>query len=208
MIKIRFDNLDEMRAAYDPQAVDRAAASAIRRLHSKAATKVSKAIRDTYAIKAGEVSKALKKRVLFRSGRPEGFLIYTGKRLSLRQFTGYSGAGEPPQRVRPKVSTRAGVRRGVRARVAKNRPSIIIPAAFWGRGRAGREDGAGAWQIFQRIDQSDPDSRIRKLTGPSIAHMARGNAPLDEINQMMRDEGNDVLANELDNQLRRRAGLR
>ena len=186
MIKIRFDNLDEMRAAYDPQAVDRAAASAIRRLHSKAATKVSKAIRDTYAIKAGEVSKALKKRVLFRSGRPEGFLIYTGKRLSLRQFTGYSGAGEPPQRVRPKVSTRAGVRRGVRARVAKNRPSIIIPAAFWGRGRAGREDGAG----------------------PSIAHMARGNAPLDEINQMMRDEGNDVLANELDNQLRRRAGLR
>ena len=208
MIKVQFQNLKELRETYDPQAVDRAAASAIRRLHSKAATKVSKAIRDTYAIKAGDVSRALKKRVIFRAGQPQGFLIYTGKRLSLRHFTGYSGAGAPPQRVRPKVSTRAGARRGVRVRVTKNRPTRIVPAAFWGRGRAGRDDGAGAWQIFQRIDQADPNSRIRKLTGPSIAHMARGNAPLDDINQMMRDEGNDVLANELDNQLRRRAGIR
>jgi hypothetical protein len=212
MIEVRFDNLEEIKRVYDPVAVQKATFSAVKQLHNKAATNVSKAIRSRYNIKAARVKLALKKRMRTQGGTPSGFLIYEDGRISLRHFAvGGSSAGRGNQPVRRSAR---GKRRGVRVRVVKNRPPHVVPGAFWGRGKAGKAIGAGEQQIFQRtgVTRSRPrykgDEKLRKLTGPSVAHMARGKAGLDEVNQLMSQQADKVLASNLDHFLAKKIGLR
>lgn len=205
-LEVSFDNLDLVKQAYDPLVVEKAALSTIRQLHSKAATQVSKKARDVYNIKAGDLSRALKKRVTTQEGIPSGYLIYTGARLSLRYFSVASGGGEPSATARPKVRSRAGQRRGARVRIKKTSKSSILKKAFWGKARAGIEDGGGQWQIFQRVGLSR--LKIKKLTGPSIAHVVRGDAALKAINDLVQSEADAKLANNLDHFMQKRTGLR
>jgi hypothetical protein len=205
-LSVSFDNLEDVRRAYDPAVVQKAAESTIRQLHSKAATAVNKQVRQVYNIKAGTISKSLTKRVVTREGIPAGYLIYLGGRLSLRHFSTVSGTGEPSSSARPKVKTRRGVRRGARVRVKKTSKSSILKKAFWGRARAGSSDGEGGWQIFQRIGLSR--LKVKKLTGPSIAHMVRGPEALRAINDLVQREADEKLANNLDHFMRTRAGIR
>lgn len=200
-LDVRFDNLEEVKQFYDPLLVEKAAHETVKQLHSKAATLVSKEARENYAIKARDIRLALKKRVTTQGGIPVGYLVYTGARVSLRRFSSYGGAGEPAQRARPKVKTRAGGRRGARVRVVKKRPSRIVKGAFWGRGA-----GGGEWQIFKRIGLSR--LKIKKLTGPSIAHMVRNDESIQAINDLVGREGNGMLIHNLDHFVQRKTGLR
>lgn len=204
MLSVRFDNLDEVKKAYDPIVVEKATYSAVRKLHSKAATRVSKQIRARYAIKAGQVAAALKKRIRRQSGLPVGFLVYTGRRISLRHFA--VGGPSPRKSNRPRVRTSRGLRYGAKVRITKGRPARVVPGAFWGAGRAGTAAGAGEEQIWQRVGAGR--TPLRKLTGPSIAHMARGRAGIDAVNAMMAQDADRTLSHELDHFLQRQIGIR
>lgn len=214
MIKFTFDNLDEIKGAYDPEIVRDATRSTVRRLNSQAATQISKAIRQRYNIKARDVTAAMKLRIRDQQGMPVGFLTYLGQRISLRKFAGVSGNNAPKGSARPRVKSGRGNRYGARVKMVKERGSHIVPEAFWGRGRVGKEDGAGAWQIFQRmgVPRSNPrfkgDEKLRKLTGPSIAHMVRSNDAIEAANTLVRTKADSILAHELDHRLLRKAGLR
>lgn len=205
MISVTFDNLEGVKRFYDPIIVEKAARSTVKKLRDKAATRASSEVRKVYAVKARDVKAALTPRLKEENGLPVGLLIYTGGRLSLRYFTAYKG-GVPQGSMRPKVKTRAGLRYGARVRVKKTSPSKIIKRAFWGRGRAGSIDGAGEWQIFQRIGLGRLP--IRKLTGPSIAHMLRSRSAVDGINNMMAADANKTLEHELDHFIQRQIGTR
>jgi len=204
VIDVRFDNLDEIRRTYDPKVVEKATFSAVKKLHAKAATRVSKSVRGRYNIKAGQLKSALKKRVRTQQGVPSGFLIYTDGRISLRQFA--VGGAMPKKSNQPIRKGSRGSRKGVRVRVVKSRGSYVVKGGFWGKGRVGKEDGIGQYQIFQRIGAARLP--IRKLTGPSVAHMVRGKAGIDEINSMMAQDADKTLANELDHFLQRQIGIR
>ncbi|MFT5766740.1 MAG: hypothetical protein ACI9DH_000559 [Halioglobus sp.] len=202
MISVRFENLKELRQVYDPEILEKATRATIKQLNGQAATLISKAIRDNYKIKAGDIKQALDPRISTQNGIPSGFLIYTSKRISLRHFSG----GKPHKLNTPKVKTARGVRRGAKATITKRRGKRQIKGGFWGKGRAGGEDGAGEWQIFQRMGLSR--LKVRKLTGPSISHMARGKAPLNAINQLVDNKASKLLENNLDHFIKRRAGIR
>jgi len=205
-LDIRLDNIDEIKRAYDPAVVHKAAESTIKQLHGKAATAVSKEVRKVYNVKARDIASTLKQRVRTQDGVPTGFLIYIGRRLSLRHFTTVKGSGAPSPDARPKIKTRRGLRRGARVRLKKASKSSILKKAFWGKGRAGLDDGGGEWQIFQRIGISR--LKVKKLTGPSIAHMVRGDEAIKAINHLVEREGNEKLANNLDHFMRKKIGLR
>lgn len=204
-LEVGFSNLDEVMQFYDPLVVEKAARSTVRQLHNKAATRVNRAVRDRYNIKQRDITAVLKKRVVVQNGVPVGFLVYTSERISLRRFSSYSGQGEPKQNARPKVKSRAGRRRGARVRVVKGRKAHIPEGAFWGRGRAGGRDGGGGWHIFKRVGISRLG--LKKLTGPAVAQMVRGDGVLEEINDLMRGEADTLLAKNLDFFLGRRAGV-
>ena len=205
-LEVRFDNLEEVKRAYDPLVVEKAARETIKQLHGLAATQVSKKVREVYNVKARDISKALKKKVVSEGGIPSGYLIYLGRRLSLRYFSTSTGAGAPSRNARPKVKSRAGDRRGARVRIRKTSRASVLKRAFWGRGRAGLADGGGEWQIFQRIGLSRHP--IKKLTGPSIAHMVRSNEAVEAINELVRDQADKKLAHNLDHFMQKHIGIR
>lgn len=202
MISVRFDNLDQLRDVYDPAVVDKAAKHTIKQLQSKSATKISEAIRGKYKIKAREIKSALNPVSRTQDGIHSGFLIYTSKRISLRHFAG----GAPNRTNRPRVKTKRGARRGARATPLKGARGKIIDKAFWGHGSAGRSIGEGSMQIFQRIGSGR--LKIRKLTGPSISHMVRGEAPMKAINDHIQNNATRLLEHNLDHFIKRRAGIR
>jgi len=204
VIDVSFDNLEAVKRAYDPVVVKKAAFSAVKKLHNKAATQVSRSVRTTYNIKATDLKEGLKKRIRTQQGTPSGFLIYTGKRISLRYFA--VGGPTPRRSNQPVRNSSRGKRRGVRVRVMKNRGPQVVPRAFWARGQAGSIAGAGEQQIFQRIGASRLP--IRKLTGPSVAQMVRGKAGIGELNKLMAQAADKTLSNELDHFLQRKVGLR
>lgn len=205
MIRVAFDNLAEIQKVYDPVIVEKATFTTVGKLTDQSATAVSKAIRARYKISAKEVKDALQRRTIKRVGEHQGLLRYTGKRTSLSRFT--SGGMKPTARSRPKVSSARGTRYGARVQLVRTRPARIIPGAFWGRARAGQGDeglGQGAWQIWQRRSSRRDD--IRRLTGPSIAHMARADESTKAIEQIVLTKADDILASRMDYYTRQRAG--
>lgn len=208
-LSVSFENLEEVKKAFDPEVVEKATYSTINQLTSKAATQVRKGVLKEYNVRAAAVNAALKKRVRRRQGAdgvPTGFLIYLSGRISLRNFSYVAADGFPKDRARPKVRTPRGVRRGARVRVMKSRPPRVVKGAFWGRGRVGKADAAGQYQIFQRIGLSR--LKVRKLSGPGVAQMVRGEAPIEELNTLMREEANVKFAQNLDHFMLKQAGLR
>ena len=151
MIDVRFENLEQVKRTFDPVVVEKAAFSAVKKLHNKAATRVSKSVRGKYNIKASRLKLALKKRVRTQQGTPTGFLIYTGGRISMRHFA--VGGSMPRAGNQPTRRSARGKRKGVRVRVVKSRGNHVIPRGFWGKGRIGKEDGIGQYQVFQHTLQ-------------------------------------------------------
>ena len=192
-LEVRFDNIDEVKRFYDPSAVEKAVYSTIKQLNSKAATTISKAVRERYPVTAAGIKSALKPRVSTHGGVPVGYLVYLSKRISLRHF-----ATSSP---RPRVKTRAGIRYGARVKQYKKTRAAIVPGAFWGKSK-----DSNVQQIFQRIGTGR--LKIRKLTAPAISQMVGGEAPIKALNELIQTESNTMLSHNLDHFLQRRAGLR
>jgi len=210
MLSVRFDNLEEVKQFYDPIIVEKAARTTIKQLHGQAATLISKAIREKHNVTVRDVKSALHTRIKTTDGVETGSLIYTGKRISLRHFATAKSSPLVSTARFVKGTRRKVKRRGVRVKDRKDSRARIVPGAFWGRAAigsgAGKIIGEGTLQIFQRIGLSR--LKIRKLTGPAIAQMAGGEAPLDAINELMREKADKTLAHNLDHFLRTKTGIR
>ena len=62
--------------------------------------------------------------------------------------------------------------------------------------------------VPRRKPRYEGDEKLRKLTGPSIAHMARSENAIEAADKLVREKANAILAHELDHRLLRKAGLR
>jgi hypothetical protein len=192
-LEYRFDNLDALRRAYDPALVNQAARSTIRDLQGKAATIVSRSVREKYNVSASAVKSALKNsKVIEQDGAPAGYLIYLSKRISLSYFA---------TAARPKVKTTRGVRYGARAKLYKRERATIVKGGFFGTAKT-----SGSAQIFQRT--GDARLPIRKLTAPSISQMVGGGEPLQALDKLVREEGDTKFAQNLEYFMQKQMGLR
>lgn len=207
MLTIRFDNLDEVRAAYSPTVVERATRDTMKRLSAQAKTALSKEITRIYAIKAPEVKGAMLTRTRERAGEHVAYIVFEGRRLSLTRFT--SGGMSPTRGSRPVVRTSRGKRYGARVKIMKSRGAKIIQGpVFWGKARAGRSDegvGKGAWQIWKREGPSRDN--IRRLTGPAIPQMARSMSARQAVHDLVQKKADAILADRLNFYSGRRSGV-
>ena len=193
LVDFRFDNLDELKRAYDPALVDKAAASTIKQLQAKASTIISKAVRDRYNVSASAMRSALKQsKVVFQGGVPVGYNIYLSKRISLSYFA---------TNARPKVKTARGIRYGARTKLYKNKRPEMVKGGFFGTART-----SGSGQIFQRI--GDKRLPIKKLTGPAISQMVGGGLPLQALDNLIKEEGDAKFAQNLEHFMQKQMGLR
>jgi hypothetical protein len=116
MIKVDISNIDQLRKQFDPEKVDKAFWSALKRTTAKTKTQVSKEIRKIYAIKAGDVNKHV------RSYRAQDSYVidYSGSPISLRKFGAKTRT----------VSTARGVRKGVSVKVKKTKRRDLVKSGF------------------------------------------------------------------------------
>jgi len=190
MLTIQFNNLEEVRQAYNPDVVRNATKSAMDRLSKASATAASKAIRDVYPLKAGDIRRAFKTKTVMQGDDVSALMIYTSPRIPLSEFAG----GKPNRRNRPKVSTARGTRYGAKVRVVKSRPAKLIPGAFWARSKIFRRVGSGRLPVKQ-------------MTGPGVAQMVRSQSALDAINATVSSKADAILAERLNFYSGRRSGV-
>jgi hypothetical protein len=192
-VRVSFENMAELKRAYDPYVIDQAARATIKQLQGKAATVISKAVRDKYTVPASAIKSALKQtKMVEQEGAPAGYLIYLGKRMSLSYFA--TGA-------KPRVKTARGVRYGARAKLYKGQRAAIIKGGFFGKAQT-----SGSAQIFQRVDSARLP--IRKLTAPSISQMVGGGVPLRALNDLMQRELDEKFSSNLEHFMQKQMGLR
>jgi len=191
-LSFKFENLEQLRQVYDPAVVEKAAYQTVKQLQAKAATEISKTVRQRYNVSAAAIKSVMKPRLRVSAGVPTGFLIYLSKRISLRHYA--TGA-------RPKIKTRRGIRYGARVKEYKNERAQIVPGAFFGTAK-----NSGSGQIFQRLGPSR--LKIKKLTGPAIAQMVGGEAPIKALNDLVQREGDEKFAHNLDHFLKKQTGIR
>lgn len=188
MIDIKIQNLDELRKAFDPQAVDRAFRSAVTQVTRKVRTRVSEAVRAEYNIKAGEIGKAVTLKTL--SGPEEQrLLLYTGKRIGLIHF------GARPVQVRKNKRKYYGASVALYKSKGRTRPA----GAFIGRGRT-----SDSQQVFKRmgVERGAPryagDEKLAKQTGPSIAHMVRTAGVQPAVQAVIAQDFDRIFAHEME----------
>lgn len=191
---ITFENIDEIRQHTDPKVFSQAVGSTVRRLSDRAATLISKEVRKDYPVKARTIADALTKKFNNNAAIPERLLIYTATRISLSKYA----TGSP----RPVVMSSRGRRYGARVKDRKGMPPRIVPGAFWGTAQT-----SGSEQIFSRKTRSS-NSKIKKLTGPSVSQMVRGTDVLDAIQKHVEDNATNLLRQNLDHFQKRRIGIR
>lgn len=148
MLTYEMTGLDELRRKFDPKMINKALDRAQQVAATKARTRISKEIRQLYNVKAGDVGKSVRLQRI-QNGR---LLIYTGRMIGLDKF------GARPK----KVKTKHGRRTGVSVVVRKTGGRKVVKHGF-----IGNVHGA---KIFKR--ETDARLPIRRLFGPSIAHMA------------------------------------
>lgn len=206
-----FDNLTGLKEIYDPRTVDRAAFSTIKRTLNSAATKMNdkkRGIRSVYDVSLKDITDRQTKKLKSVNGEPYGYLIYRGGRISLSKFKigrSFKAGGDN----RPEVLSRRGTRYGAAAMVKKGGKARVINGAFYGRAQRGKGAdaviGANPWQIFKRIGKTR--LKIRKLTGPSIPHMARNSGARKHVDQYIADNLQKDFARNLDVFLQKKAGI-
>jgi len=163
MLDVQYDirDLQTLKKRFDPRKVERALNWAVDASARKAATHISKDVRQTYAISAGDIKRRLKIQRVRRDATRA--LLYTGRRLPLEQF-------KPKTKwvpVNPRRSVKTGPRKGKQAR----RRGVTIRV----RKDKGRQLVKGGWyakdHVLRRADKGDNASQPRLQYGPSIPGM-------------------------------------
>lgn len=160
MFTYELTNLRELREKFDPKLVDKAFQRALQVAATKARTRISRKVRQTYNIKAGEISRSVVLRKL--QSEPGRLLIYTGRMIGLDKFGARS----------KKVTSAKGPRRGVTVLLKKGGGRKLVKGAFLGQAA-----NAGHPFVFKRkrgtrMIKNPKKEQLRRLYGPSIAHMA------------------------------------
>lgn len=158
-IKYRLQDIRRLRdeLGEDAYKVDKARRWAVNAMARKAATAISRDIRDDYAIRAADIKGALKILTYEDTGKA---LLYTGGKIPIEQF------GGKDKRVRVTATSKRGkrfktTRRAATARVRKSRGrQKVEPGGFMAKGR-----------IFRRREQDRNDSELVPVFGPSIPGM-------------------------------------
>lgn len=132
-VKVEIKGLKEAMAMFDPKKVERAAASALKKVAQQARTEASSSIRERFNLKKGDVDKKIE----VKQGRQDrsaltATLYITGRGISLTYF----GAKE---RRGPKVISRKGIKvlkrqpkgaQGVQVKIMKDGKVTSLPNAF------------------------------------------------------------------------------
>ena len=158
-IKYRLQDIRRLRddLGADGDKVETARRWAVNAVARKAATAISRDIRDDYAIRAADIKAALQIRTFEDTGKA---LLYTGGKIPLERFAGKD------KRVKTTATSKRGKqfktsRRAATARVRKSRGrQVVRPGGFLAKGR-----------IFRRREQGRNDSQIVPVFGPSIPGM-------------------------------------
>lgn len=175
MIDTEFIGLKEARAKFDPRLVDKATTSAITKVTKKARTILSKEMRRSYRFTAREIAKtATIIKPPGESGIIKRILLYSGKRPSLAHFK----SGRPKM-----VKTKRGRRYAAKVKIRKNQKAKVASSGFFGRAQVSM-----SLQIFQRKDQDDPQSKLEKMTAPSISQVVRGDGFHISLNNFVAKE--------------------
>lgn len=151
MIKYEIERLPELRARFDPRLVNKAMFHALDVSIRKLRVRVSREIRKTYNVKAAAISKSLFIRKDTINGR---LLTYTGFAIPLDKFD------PKPKIIRAKRRKIRGI--GVTVKIRKDRGRKLVQGGFMAN--------VNGQKIFKRVGESRLP--IRRLLGPSIAHMA------------------------------------
>lgn len=163
MLTYTFEGLDELRQKFDPKLVSKAHDRAMQVAATKLRTRLSKEIRTRYSVKAGDISKVVRIKRLTEYT----LLAYEGRVIGLDKFN-----------ARPKsIRSKRGRRVGVTTLVLKTSGRKLVK-----RGFIVNKNGV---KVFKRVPgttmPSNPKKeQIRRLYGPSIAHMA-GNAIVADV---------------------------
>lgn len=180
----------------DAARVDKALRWAVDAETRKAATFISRDIRDVYEITAGDVRDRL--RILRAARDAERALLYTGRRLPLTKF-------KPRERWVPVASGRrvkSGPRKG---RVARRRGVTVRV-----RKDVGRQLVPGGWHakshVLRRADSRDNKSQPRMQFGPSIPGMVAHPSTIEKAQEQVRRNLPVQFSNRLDYLMRQKTG--
>lgn len=185
-VAFEFDihDMAKLRKRHEPEIVEKAFSRALDRAQTRAATHISKAVRDDYAVKAKDIKKQL---TIKRARRdPTRALVYVGRRLPLERFAPRT------KEVRTTATSSRGKtfqtrRRGITVRVRKD---------------TGRQLVAGGWfakdHVLRRADKDNNRSDPRIQFGPSIPGMVAYPKVIDGAQDLVRYE----LPREFDRQMR------
>ena len=196
MLEFTLTNIDAIKAAYDPDLVEKALSTAINRVTAKGKTLISREIRDDYNVKAADVSRALTIRRA-RQGEAEAVLMYAGSRLGLHKFG---------PRVRTIAATPTHNRWGKRrkqTRVRVHKKDALTPAVG-PNGNAGFTAPDG--RVYARVGLAR--EKIVALMGPSIPQMVDKASVLDPLNQMLSTELNAEFSHNLEFYINQQMGVR
>lgn len=171
--------------------VERALNRAVEGTTRKAATQISREIRDTYAVSAGDIRRTLRIQRVRRDATRA--LLYTGRRLPLEKFS-------PSTRQIKVTATRKGKsfvtrRRAVSVRIRKDKGRTVVPNAWYAKGR-----------VLQRSDLADPMSQPHMQFGPSIPGMVAHQSVIDSVQEFVREDLPAEFSRRLDYLLQREAG--
>lgn len=195
MPTLQFDirELQQLKQQFDPRDVEKALRWAVDATSRKAATHISKDIRDTYAIKAGDIKRRLKIERVRRDATRA--LLYTGRRLPLEQFK----PGTKKVRVTATSSTGKRfktTRRGATVRVRKDRGRQLVKGGWYAKGH-----------ILRRADRSDNKSEPRMQFGPSVPGMVAHPETIESAQELVRRDLPEQFSNRLNYILNKKAGL-
>lgn len=166
--------LQRLRQRFDPRDVNKALRWAVDGTTRKAATYISRDIRDTYAIKAGDIRRRLQIRRVERDAARA--LLYTGRRLPLEQFA------PKAKTVRVMATSNRGKRfrtkrRGVTVRVRKDQGRTLVKGGWLAKDH-----------VLRRADRSDNRSDPRIQFGPSIPGMVAHPKTIEGAEELIREE--------------------
>lgn len=180
MPDVRYDirELQQLKAQFDPKTVEKALNWAVDATSRKAATHISKDVRQTYAISAGDIKRRLKIERVRRDATRA--LLYTGRRLPLEQFKPKTKwvAVNPRRKVKsgPRKGSQAR-RRGVTVRVRKDKGRQLVPGGWYAKDH-----------VLRRADQGDNASQPRMQFGPSIPGMVAYPETISSAQEMVRKD--------------------
>lgn len=185
MIEFDVRDYNTLKKAFSPELVDRAVGAALNRTQRKAATAISKMVREDYRrISQKKIKDALKVYPSYEGDAIQARVMrYTGTRIGRVHWKHGSaktkmGSSIPGAK---RVKTSRGLRYQARARYRKGGAFVTAKGGFVGIGKT-----SNSLQFFERIGESR--LKIRKLTGPSVSQMVRGRNELAAIDHVVRNE--------------------